>query len=347
MRIAFVVNHLATERPRGTTVVLAHAAHRLGYQVFLMDVGDLACYADGRVGGPARAAPGGMYADSEAFLEAVRDRRPNPARIDTSALDVLWLRYNPSECGLEEKWAAITGIRFGQLAARQGTLVLDDPEGLLYAEGKLYLQQFPESVRPRTLVTRSMDEIRSFHSGTGRTVLKPLDGYGGEDVFLIEGPATNLGALVQSLSRRGFIVAQEFLSAAVEGDIRLFLMNGAPLRVQGKFAAIRRVNRTGDFRSNMLAGGVAEQAHLDETVLRLAAEVGPRLKEDGIFLAGIDIVGNRVVEINTMSPGGLHSAIKLEGVDFASEVIRAVARKLDRRRETRASLSNRVLASME
>ncbi len=345
MRLALVVNHAATEHAHATTVLLARAALARGHRVHLLDVEALTCFEHGQVGGQAVRIPPACYDSGEDLVDAVA-QAPRE-RVASDDLDVLWLRYNPSEMDASERWGAAAGMLFGRLAAELGVLVLDDPDALLGAEGKLYLQHFPEEVRPRTLVTRSLDDVRAFQQRLGgRLVLKPLDGYGGEDVFLVDEAQTNLATIVQSLRRRGYIIAQEYLPGATAGDLRVFLMNGRPLEVDGHYAAIHRVGRDGDFRSNMTAGGRAERARVDARALRLAELVAPRLKADGIFLCGLDIVGDRLVEINTISPGGLWSAARLEGVDFGDAVIRAVERKLELR-AAHPELSNRVLASME
>src|SRR5690606_7424209 len=94
----------------------------------------------------------------------------------------------------------------------RGVIVLNHPDTLLYATDKLYFQHFPESVRPVTIVTRDMDEIRRFHKACGgRIVMKPLNGYGGADVFLVERDLTNLKQMVETIQRGGYVLAQEFL----------------------------------------------------------------------------------------------------------------------------------------
>lgn len=347
MRLAIVVNHTLTEHPHATTTVLARAAVARGHRVHLLDVDALTYFPLGDVGGVAIRVPEGEYPDGEALVAAVRAEDAPRERVDTSDLDVLWLRYNPSEMTEGERWGMMSGMLFGRLARDRGVLVLDDPDTLLWAEGKLYLQHFPEEVRPRTLITRSLEDITRFHAEAGgRMVLKPLDGYGGADVFLIDPQATNLRTIVESLCRRGFIIAQEYLPEATKGDLRLFVMNGRPLEVGGHYGAIQRIGAEGDFRSNMTAGGRAERACVDQRALRLAALVRPLLKQDGIFLCGLDIVGDKLVEINTVSPGGLWSAGRFEGVDFGVAVVEAVERKLEAKRAD-PGLSNRALASLE
>jgi glutathione synthase len=342
VRLLMVVDRLATEDPRTTSLLLARAAVRRGHEVFLLEVDRLGVLADGAVGGVAYEAAAAPLDDHEAFLAALLEAGPR-REVTTAEVELLWLRYNPSQYLPGEAWLAAAGMHFGQLAVRRGTPVLDDPEALLWAEGKLYLEHFPAELRPRTVVTRSAEAVRRFHAASpGGIVLKPLTGYGGRDVFLVRDDATNLTTIVGSLAREGWVVAQEYLPAAEAGDVRLLVMNGLPLEVDGRWAAVRRTAAAGDFRSNMMAGGDVERVQVDAVLRRIVATVGPRLTADGIFLAGLDVVGDRLVEINTVSPGGLFSAERLEGVDFGGAVIHAVERKVERHR--RGGLTNRELA---
>ena len=124
---------------------------------------------------------------------------------------------------------------------------------------------FPREVRPRTLITRDRDEIKAFAKEEGRCVLKPMQGSGGTGVFLVqEGDIPNLNQMIDAVSRDGFVIAQEYLPAAEQGDMRLFVMNGRPLRVKGKYAAFRRTRSGGDMRSNIHAGGKLAEAVVDQ-----------------------------------------------------------------------------------
>lgn len=334
MKIAFFVNDVATEKAFYTTTRLARAAAEAGHEVWYLGGDDFAYDPDESVRARARRAPGpGSVGGVEDFLEAVQDEDNEPERIAVGDLDVLMLRSDPADDFLERPWAQAVGIIFGELAAREGVLVVNDPVGLAKALNKLYFQSFPAVVRPETLVTRDADEAREFvERHAGRAVLKPLQGSGGQSVFVVA-PAEegNLSQMIEAVARDGYVVAQEYLPAASEGDMRLFLVDGRPLQVDGQYAAFRRLPPEGDARSNMSAGGESAPADVDDTVLGLADAVRPKLEADGIFLAGLDIVGDKIMEVNVFSPGGLGSAGRFAGVDFAAAVIEAVVVKLDGR----------------
>ena len=128
-------------------------------------------------------------------------------------------------------------------------------------------------------------------------------------MFLIrDDDGANINQMIEAVIRDGYCIAQEYLPAAQEGDVRLFVMNGRPLKKDGKYAAFRRVNKTGDMRSNMHSGGESEPAEIDRDALRLVEMVRPKLVADGMFLVGLDIVKDKLMEINVFTPGGLGSA---------------------------------------
>jgi len=208
--------------------------------------------------------------------------------------------------------------------------VVNDPDGLLKAMNKMYFQHFPEEVRPRTLISRNREDIKAFVAEMGgNAVIKPLQGSGGAGVFMAKvDDRSNINQMIDTLIREGYLIAQEYLPAAAEGDTRLFMMNGKPLRYKGKYAAFRRLRLGDDLRSNIHAGGKKARAEITESHLRLAEIVRPKLVQDGMFLVGLDIVGDKLMEINVFSPGGLGSAQQFERVNFNEAVIEALERKV-------------------
>ena len=324
MKLGIFVNDVATEKPVYTTTRLAMSAVNRGHEVWYLGAGDFVYDPDDTLRAHAcRAATG--HTEPGEFLKALK-----PERFGVEQLDVLWLRSNPADDVPDRFWAQTTGIVFGGLAERRGVLVVNRPAGLSLALSKLYLHHFPAEVRPASLITRDPSEVRSFVTDHGRrAVVKPLQGSGGQGVFIVsEDDEVNLDQMVEAVTRDGYLVAQEQLPAAADGDVRLFLLDGKPLQCDGKYAAFRRVPCEGEARANMTAGATVERAEVDGTMLRLAELVGPRLAEDGMFLAGLDIVGDRILEINVFSPGGFGSLLELTGVDFNEIVVAALERKV-------------------
>jgi glutathione synthase len=269
-------------------------------------------------------------------------------RIELADLDILLLRNNPSDDAAERPWAQSAGVIFGQVAARQGVMVLNDPSRLANALNKLYFQVFPEEVRPSSLITRDRAEIRSFVEAHKKgSVLKPLQGSGGQNVFMVKSDdLSNLNQIIDAILRDGYVVAQEYLPAAAEGDLRVILVNGRPLMAGGKYAAFRRVNTGGDVRSNMHAGGEGQKGEVNEKVLEIAEVVRPKLIQDGMFLVGLDIAGDKLIEVNVFSPGGIYSMEKYEDAPFSDTVIEALENKVSIRKRYGRSFSNIQLATM-
>jgi glutathione synthase len=348
MRIGFVVNDVDTEQAAYTTTRLAMCAVNLGHQAFTLGVADFVYKPDGSIFANARSAEGSEYDSLTTFLSELQADDAPIEQIRVDDLDVLLLRNDPSEDKAERAWAQTSGILFGQLAVRRGVLVLNDPVNLANALNKTYFQHFPEQVRPRTCISRDREEIKEFVAAEGgRAVIKPLQGSGGSSVFLIRNEdGANLNQMIEAVIRDGYCIAQEYLPAAKDGDIRLFVMNGRPLMHDGKYAAFRRVNKTGDMRSNMHSGGESEPAEIDEAALRLVEMVGPKLVADGMFLVGLDIVGDKLMEINVFTPGGLGSAQQATGVDFARVVIEDLERKVRSKAHYGGAMSNVQVATL-
>jgi glutathione synthase len=349
MRIAFYVNSLPTEEVSYTTTLLAHTAVRRGHEVFYLAAEDLAYLPDGSLGGHGWRAPTKRMRTDEAFLEAVRG--PDAVRewVDLESLDVIMLRNDPARDQVERPWAVGIGLLFGEEAARRGVMVLNDPAGLARAVNKMYLQSFPVEVRPVTLITRDSGAVKEFvrERMEQGVVIKPLSGSGGESVFLVKGDdVSNLNQILDAVRKYGYLIAQEYLPAARERDTRIILLNGRPLEVDGKIAAFSRVNREGDLRTNITAGGGTEPARITDRALELAELVRPRLVRDGMFMVGLDVAGDKLMEINVFSPGGLRVASRYQEVEFDAAVIDAIEAKLEHRSQYDGQMRNVELATL-
>jgi glutathione synthase len=348
MRIGFVVNAVGTEEHVYTTTRLGLAATRRGHEVWFMGVGDFTYNIDGSLSARARRTASSRYQGTKTFLAALQGDAAIQEDIVLDELDVLLLRNDPASDAVDRPWAQASGILFGQLAVTRGVMVLNDPSSLANAINKTYFQQFPEGVRPATVITRAAEEVRAFVKERGRAVIKPLQGSGGQGVFLVDPEdGSNLNQIIEATSRDGYMVVQEYLPQATEGDVRLFVMNGQPLQCEGKYAAFRRYNSSEDIRSNMHVGGKVRRVKVDDQMLELVEMVRPKLVQDGMFLVGLDIVGDKLMEVNVFSPGGLGSVQTLEKVDFAGTVIEALERKVHYRAVYAASpLSNLEVATL-
>jgi len=292
--------------------------------------------------------PSGNYKKPETFHRALQSSEATKRLFDMSEIDVLFLRNDPSLDAIDRPWAANVGIIFGRMAAQRGVLVVNDPDGLAQAQNKLYFQDFPSSVRPLTLISKNIDEIRSFIQGQKKgVIIKPLQGSGGKNVFKISSPKDhNLNQIFEAVSEEGYLIAQAFIPEAGEGDVRFFLMNGRPLVRDGKYAAFRRVPAKGEIRSNIHVGGGPAPVEVSATMLGIAETVRPKLIQDGMFLVGLDIVGDKLLEINVFTPGGINNLSLLYDTHFADSIIEALENKKTISTSYGHKIGNRELATL-
>ena len=331
MLIAFFVNDIEREYVNYTTTLLAQRATTRDHRVCYITPSDFVLTSDDRLRAHARFLPRRKYKDRADFFETLKDDEAcKVERIELTDVDVLMLRNDPSIDAQRAPWAMESGILFGREAAKRGVLVLNDPDSLGRAINKLYFQSFPAEARAETLITKHASDIKAFaKEHRGNIILKPLQGSGGTSVFKVDPEnLSNLNQMIEAIGRDGYIIAQAYVPAAKKGDIRLFLMNGQPLQSEGKYAALRRVAAKDDIRSNIHAGAKAAAAEIGKTELRVAEIIRPKLLTDGMFLVGVDIVGDKILEVNVFSPGNLESCSALAGVDFAQPILDAIERKV-------------------
>ena len=347
MLIAFFVNDMEREYAGYTTTVLAYEAASRGHRVCYVTPSDFVLNPDDSLSVHGRFPPKKKYKDRPEFFATLVGKSKVEV-VDMTEVDVLMLRNDPSIDAQANAWAMDVGILFGREAVKRGVIVVNDPDSLSKAINKLYFQSFPVEARASTLITKHSDDIKAFAKDHGgQIILKPLQGSGGSGVFKLDTKnASNLNQMIEAIGRDGYIIAQAYVPAASKGDIRFFLMNGVPLRIGDKYAALRRVASADDIRSNIHAGGTAEAVEIGETELRVAEMIRPKLIADGMFLVGIDIVGDKILEVNVFSPGNLKSCSELAGADFSEAIIGSVERKVEIAAEYRASFDNRHLAML-
>jgi glutathione synthase len=207
---------------------------------------------------------------------------------------------------------------------RGKTLVINDPRGLREANEKLYACHFPE-LMPETLVSAHRERIKSFVKQVGgRAVIKPVDGAGGEGVMALTQGDPNLRAIIDAVTHNGRRVAmvQRFLPEYERGDKRILVLDGEPI------GALLRVPKADDIASNLRMGGTAHPAELDADDLRILAQLAPRLRHDGLYFVGLDVIGGFLTEVNVTSPTGIQQISRLNRENVSARVIQWIAAKL-------------------
>lgn len=349
MKICFVVNNVDTETC-GTTVFLMQEARKRGHDVYVMGVGDFFFEQNKEIGIDSTYVPKKMEAKTpEEYLQLLQSEKAKKERITAKDLDVLFIRNNPTEEGSSRQWAEQAGVAFGRMVQQDGVLVLNDAYALSNAFiDKLYFEELPASIKPYSIITRKKEDIMEFFENhKKKMVLKPLEGSGGRDVYLIDKNEKNLNQIIENLSAQGYIIAQEYLPAAKEGDVRVLLMNGRVMEKDGKYGIIKRVTGEGEFRSNFNQGGTGDKSPLTEDMKRIIEITAPKLIRDGLFFVGLDIVKDKLIEINVLSPGGLDYFGDIGLPDFSDVVIKAIEKKVEYKNMYKGQISNQVLATME
>ncbi|TNF61236.1 MAG: glutathione synthase, partial [Deltaproteobacteria bacterium] len=242
-----------------------------------------------------------------------------PEDIDLVDVDAVFIRKDPP---FTDAYLWLTLV----LDHLEGsTLVVNNPRGLREANEKLYAHHFPEIVPP-TIMTSHKDEILRFLSDVGdKAVIKPIDGHGGEGVFLLTREDTNLNALIEAvtqLGRRNAIVQALIPEVYDEGDKRVLLVDGELLGVVG------RVPSKGDLRSNVHVGGSATPAEVTDADRKIIDTIGPRLVADQLFFVGLDVIGGKLIEVNVTSPTLIQQMSRLCGENLSSRVIARLEEKV-------------------
>lgn len=349
MKICFVINSIASEKC-GTTVYIMYEAWKRKHEVFAMGVGDFSYTHEQELTIhstflPKKAEP----KNPEEYLEMLQSDKAKKEQIVSKDLDVLFIRNNPTEEGSDRQWAEQAGVAFGRMVQQEGVLVLNDAYALSHAFiDKLYFEELPSSIKPESLITRKKEDILDFfEKHKKKMVLKPLEGSGGRGVYLIDKNEKNLNQIIDNLTSQGYIIAQEFLPAVKDGDVRVLLMNGKVIEKDGKHSIIRRISGEGEFRSNITQGASVNSSELTKEMKKIVEITAPKLIRDGLFFVGLDIVKDKLIEINVLSPGGLDGMAKIKVANFSDKVVESIERKLEYKKNYGDKLSNRVLATME
>lgn len=310
LTMAFVMDPVTDLDVAGdTTFVFMLEAQKRGHAVLYVDPGDLTI-EQGRPA--ARVTPVTLRAEKGNHVD-LGDAR---TVILDDEVDVAFQRKDPP---VDAAYIAATQI----LGTCQKTLTLNHPESVLAFNEKLFAVHFPD-LMPITSVTKNIADLRQFMKARGgEMIVKPLDGKGGEGIFhLVEGEK-NITSILEQSTQFGTraVMAQEYLPAIREGDKRILLLEGELL------GALLRVPAPKEVRANLHVGGTAEKAELTAADLKIIERVGPVLKRHGLFFVGIDVIGDRLTEINVTSPTGVQEINTLDNTCLEAKVMDAVEAK--------------------
>ncbi|MES2979462.1 MAG: glutathione synthase [Pseudomonadota bacterium] len=205
-------------------------------------------------------------------------------------------------------------------AEREGARVFNKPRALRDHPEKLAIMEFQQFIGP-TLVTRDADDIRRFHAEHQDIILKPLDGMGGMGIFRVKADALNLGSIIETLNKNGAesVMVQKFLPEIAKGDKRVLVIGGKPVPF-----SLARIPQGTEVRGNLAAGGLGVAQALSARDREIAEAVGPVLAARGLLLAGIDVIGDCITEINVTSPTCFQEIFDQTEFDVAAMFVQAL-----------------------
>lgn len=311
LKIAFQMDPMSVVDIDGdTTFALAEVAQARGYTLYTYGPEQLA-YNAGRIEALAWPTTVQRVKNAPAIFG-------DPVRLNLATdIDVVWMRQDPPF-----DMSYITAAHILERLKGQ-TLVCNDPEWVRSCPEKIIPLDYPDLI-PETLITRDKSAIDAFRAKHGDIILKPLYGNGGAGVFLTKSGDGNYDSILElffSMSREP-IIAQAYLKAVSEGDKRIIIIDGVAA------GAINRKPQEGKTRSNMHVGGTALPTELTARDMEICEAIGPMLRERGQILVGIDVIGDKMTEINLTSPTGVQELKRFSGIDAAALAWDAIERRL-------------------
>ena len=305
MRHLFILDPLDRLHPdTDSSIAFMREAWRRGHDVSTCGIGDLGLRGDTPFARTARTAAG----------EGGRWCETAPARQEhLDAFDAVWMRKDPP---FDSAYLFATLL----LSRAERPVMVNDPRTLRDENEKLFALEFAD-LCPTTLVSRSIEQLLRFRAELGgEMIVKPLDGAGGDGIFHITRDDRNTRSILETGTAHGtrLLMAQEYVPAVRRGDKRILLVDGDPR------GALLRVPAEYEARANLHVGGRAELATLTARDRLICSRLGPVLRERGVILAGIDVLGDYLTEINITSPTGFREIERLGGGAIERDLLDAV-----------------------
>lgn len=302
--VLFLLNDRWAVRRNNTTSTLMLACLELGYPVMVTDVFHLQATSSTNLFAEAlELEAGGNFESTQQIAKGFAKAKVTRIKLADTAGVII--RTAPGK-DITRSWAHRLALEVMRLAEENGVPIVNSPLGLQRASSKLYTVCLPGKFVPRTMVCHSLNSVAAFaETLDGPFVMKPLMGSQGRDVFFLDGyDSLNTRQVVDILGRTGYLVVQEYVPEAVEGDIRVLTLDDDIICNEHP-VGVRRTPAPGEMRSNVSLGGTATVVKLSDQQTSICREVAGLISADGIRFAGLDLVGDKVVEVNVFSPSGL------------------------------------------
>ena len=312
MNILFIADPLASFKTyKDTTFAMMREAQKRGHRISACEPQDMSWQTGGKVTVQTRHITLTGQADAWFVADAAR-----PDGLEAVAgFDAVVMRKDPP---FDSEYFYATHLL--EQAEREGAQVFNKPRALRDHPEKLAILEFAQFSGP-TLVTRSADDIKRFHAEHQDIILKPLDGMGGMGIFRVKSDGLNLGSIIETLNKNGAesVMVQKFLPEIAQGDKRVLVIGGKPVPF-----CRARIPQGSEVRGNLAAGGLGVAQPLSTRDRDIAEALGPVLAARGLLLAGIDVIGDCVTEINVTSPTCFQEIFDQTGFDVAAMFIDAL-----------------------
>jgi glutathione synthase len=319
MKLLFVADPLtAFNTYKDSTFAMMREAARRGHEIWVCEVPDLLWVSGGRVTAhaarrldltdEAKASQAGTKIEVWHHVSATQD-------LALADVDAVLMRKDPP---FDSEFFYATHLL--EQAEREGAKVFNKPAALRDHPEKLAILEFPQFITP-TLVTRSAAAIRAFHAEHRDIILKPLDGMGGMGIFRVKDDALNLGSIIETLNKNGAqsVMVQRFVPEIAQGDKRILLIGGKPVQF-----SLARIPQGTEVRGNLAAGGKGVAQALTDADRRIAEALAPVLAARGLLLVGLDVIGDKMTEINVTSPTCFQEIMQQTGFDVGAVFIDAL-----------------------
>ena len=311
MKLAILMDDLSVIKPlKDSTVAMIKSAETLGWSCVYFTLNDLFC-RNGRAYANVQSITVNEGKSTDWAHVSALGEQP------LSAFDILLMRKDPP-FDMEYIYATYAL----ELAAREGVLVANKPQSLRDANEKMFALNFPHCC-PETLVSRDLHRLRAFWETHRNVIFKPLEGMGGSSVFHVTDDGRNVSVILEVLThgQTVSIMAQKYIpEISTTGDKRILLIHGEPVPF-----ALARIPLPGELRGNLAAGARGQVVPITERDRFLCAEIAPTLRARGLYLVGLDVIGDYITEINVTSPTCIREIAAETGLDIAGDYLRKLA----------------------
>ena len=310
MHILFIADPLETFKTnKDSTFAMMRAASARGHTLSACEPKDIMWQSGGLVTAYVRDIS--LTGELEHWFTA-KQSKPDERPALLRDFDAVIMRKDPP---FDSEYFYATHLL--EQAEREGARVFNKARALRDHPEKLAIMEFPQFVSP-TLVTRDAMDIKRFHAEHKDIILKPLDGMGGAGIFRVKADGLNLGGIIETLNKDGAetVMVQKFIPAIEQGDKRILVINGAPVPY-----TLARIPQGGEVRGNLAAGGKGVAQPITARDREIAEHIGPILAKRGLFLIGLDVIGEQLTEINVTSPTCFQEITNQMGWDVATHFI--------------------------